>query len=157
METSKILIIRNILSGTLKINPAIIKLEGEIKPDASWQNESKDGSLGAHEYNYIVYGYSPEKGLINLSDINQNFIGVNSSSNYAHSSHTNTPGLELYQLEGIEAYSFFLVNEHGYSNWEGGENKRWDDYFLYKAPNFQAHREKLEKEDVERWKGWYAA
>lgn len=140
-------ILRNIVAQFAGVNARQIKLEGEISPEFSCQNRTMDGSLGSGEDSFKLWGWSAETGFVQIDEV----VGIYDDSNYAHYSKTDTPGKTLHTIPGVDKYIFFILNQSGYSKWSGSENREWNNWTLYKAPNFQQIWGKVEENDVARW------
>lgn len=145
--------VRNIICSSLKINPRQVKLEGEISPNMHFEAVFHDGSLGSNYEKVRLWGFDPLIGMKELSD----HIGEASGSNYAHSKSVFREGKPLHEIEEVEKFSFFVLNKEGEHNWEGSTHEKWNRWSIFKAPNFQQHREQLEKADLRRWEEWYAS
>jgi hypothetical protein len=145
-------IVRNIVAASFKIDARKVILSGEINPETSFQDRSWNGSMGEDSHSYAIFGWCAEAGFVNLNSI----VGTYSGSNYAHSQLVDEPGKAIYEIEGVEKYLFFFIIETVYSNWEGSQFKDYTQHTLYKAPNFQEYKEKIEAADVARWERWLA-
>lgn len=143
--------VRNIICSCFKINPRQVKLEGEISPNTRFENVFHDGSLGSNYEKVRLWGFDSIIGIKDLSD----YVGEVRGSNYAHSESVHEDGALLHEIPGN--FSFFIVNREGEDNWEGNEYRSWNKWSIFKAPNFQQHRQQLEKADLKRWEDWYAA
>jgi hypothetical protein len=155
MNTEKIMIsskiLREIISRTFNIPAREIKLEGELDPETSYQNKYHDGSRGYSKITYKIWGYSPEKGFIDLSN---NMVGYYSTSNYAGESTVDEPGKRICDIPDADQYIFFLIRKRDISDWEGCSSHDWIMWRLYKAPDFREYWERVEEEDLKRWASW---
>jgi hypothetical protein len=146
--------VRNIISSCYGINPRQVKLMGELSPNAHFENTFHNGSMGRSEEKIRLWGFSPEIGIKDISD---QIVGQISGSNYAHSSSVHEEGTQLYEVSEISQFAFFIVNKEGEHNWEGSEYQGWNTWEVFKAPNFEQHKNQLEASDLKRWEEWYQA
>ena len=143
-------ILRNLVASVFNIKATRVTLSGEIEATANWQNSYMDGSCGSNRDTYTIWGFNPQTGFVDISNI----VGRNERSNYTHSNTINELGKELHTVENAESYIFFLINNNGYSHWSGSNQEEWDSWTLFKAPDFKNHWDKIEQEDIERWNNW---
>ena len=144
--------VRNIISSCFEINPRQIKLAGEISPNHRFQDADSHGGMWSDIMENHVWGFSPETGIEGINI----YCGYDRRGDDKPTDHEE--GQELFSIEGIEKFSFFIVYQVGeYSCPTNGERRVTNGWVVYKAPNFQQHRDQIEKADLKRWEEWYQA
>jgi len=138
-------ILRELVGKFFEINPSNVALSGEISPTMSFTGNSC-WSSSSNETSYYLWGFSPEKGFVSL----QEYVGNWSNSESGEQNGEN--GTPINEIENVEEYLFFLVNEDYKSG--NGDNHSYGTWTIYKAPDFKTHWDKVKEKDTKRWEKW---
>jgi len=132
-------ILRNIVSSVLKVDSRNIQLSGEISTDMKCPNWS--GNQWDSRYKYTqIWGFSPDKGLIELP-----VKGEEPSFGYIASKFP----------EEYKECIFFVVKKWGCTQMQCPEDyDYYEDYIIFKAPNFQQYFASIEEAEIVRWEQW---
>ena len=147
---TNIKLVRAFIKKMFNVNPNQIVLASEpIEPTTSFQDDFSHGSMYDTNYTVNVWGFSKEKGFLELENISGHY------ERNANGSMIDRPGLQLQEHELVKnnSFVFFYVQERGGYQ----DNNREEDYTkdtLYKSPNFKEYWSSIEKEDIDRWENW---
>lgn len=143
-------ILRNIVAATFKVDAKSVVLSGQISADWTRCSNTCWSSQTTKE-THKLWGFNSIKGFVALTD-----ECVSKGHNHSDGTwtSTNSPKFvgELSKVHNIEDYIFFVYRSVG--NAYHDESQSWDNWSLYKAPNFREHWDKVNSADIARWEQW---
>jgi hypothetical protein len=145
-------ILRNIVSSVFGVKPQNVILSGTIEPETTWHFDSGVSYVKGHD-DAKVYGFSAKRGF---EELTEKVVGYTHyyNGNHDHDQDTTCAKMNLAEASKEKDYIFYVVNTFGASSFDGEE---YNDFTLYKAPDFAAHWAAIEKEDAKRWEEWLNA
>lgn len=140
-------ILRNLVSSIFEVKPQNVKLSGTIEPEATWHFDSGVSYVKGYE-DAKVFGFSAKRGFEDISSL---VVGYTHFYNGNHDQTTTSAKMTLAEASKGKDYIFYVVNTFGASSFDGEE---YDDFTLFKAPDFQEFFAKVESKDIKRWELW---
>lgn len=151
-KTIAVQVLRNIVSSVFKVRPQEVYLMTEVISPTFTKCNNECWSSQTTEQTHELWGFSPQKGFVNLTE-----EVISSGKNHSDGTWSDTSSSkyvgQLSNVEGVEEFVFFLHHSTGNAY---DDNQSWDKWYLFKAPNFREFWEKIEADDVARWQKWIA-
>lgn len=139
-------ILREIVSRTFNVRPTTIKLSGVIDPEYKCYKNTC-WSTQTTEHDSHLWGFHEKEGFVELTDIIRD-----GGHNYGDGSWADcSTGNSLCHIENVDRFIFFVVNETARAY---DDRQSFNNWFVFKAPNFQEHLKKVEEADIARWEQW---
>ena len=152
-KTVAVQVLRNIVSSVFKIPARAVRLEErEIDPQFKAPQSSLGGGMWDDESRTTIWGFSPEVGFVYIPKVeyrqwNDGFDGPPQDDSHQ--------AMHLHEVEGVESFVFFLLyRNYSYSCPYNSRSDYYEEWSLYKAPDFAQYWAKVGEEDLKRWEEW---
>ena len=143
-------ILRNLVEVVFpQVSSKNVILSGEISPTATFSGNTC-WCPQTTQQEYSIFGFNPKLGFVMLEGL------VSNSANRTDGTCDYTPGCELGEVEGVEKFVFFLVNDY-VRTYDDDDEESHHSWTIYKAPNFAAHWAAITEADVRKWEEWLNA
>lgn len=140
-------ILRNLVSSVFNVKATEVRLSGEISPDWTGYAGRTRGGMWDAEEDCAIWGFNPKSGFTLLNIVGDLEQGYQDGPVYEEGA------IPLFEVEGISDYIFFVVNHKGYYS-DNQRSEEYNNWTLFKAPNFKEYIYKVQKEDIARWEQW---
>ena len=140
-------ILRSLVSSVFNVKAIEVHLSGEISPNWTAYAGSTRGGMWDSEEDNAIWGFNPKTGFKLLNIIGDLVQDEPDSPVYQKNA------IPLCEVEGVQDFIFFVVhNKFTYCDNQRMEN--YDNWSLYKAPNFSSYITSVEEADIQRWESW---